>query len=298
MAFSPTLGNDASVTPRRLATVLLSTGLTLTGGASAVAASTPCPPSKYRSSRTLIIAHASGNYFGPPNTVEMMKAAIAAGADILDTDVLRTKDGVLVAAHDDVVRVNKTATMSISKSTFADLEKVDLGETWSGPSGTYPLAGKHVKVPSLETVLTTFPRYRVGIEFKTDGDEGAMCTLLRKLKRTDTVFVSSGGDGPVNRFKSLCPEAVTTVTDAMESEYLNAQATGAAWCAPVAIGQPPLGFRDFHLTKEDVTWDHAHGLADYTWVADTKASVRAVGALGVDAVYTGRADLAKAILKR
>ena len=279
-----------------LATALVSTVLTLTVSGSAVAAT--CPPSKYRSARTLIIAHASGSYFGPPNTIEMMKAAIAAGADILDTDVLSTKDGVLVAAHDDVVRVSKTATVSISKTTFKDLEKVDVGETWAGPSGTYPLAGKHVKVPSLESVLTTFPHYRVGIELKADGDEATLCTLLRKHKRTDTVFVSSNGDGPVNRFRSLCPEAVTTVTDAMEAEYQSAHASGVAWCASVAIGQPPLGFRDFHLTKEDVAWDHAHGLADYTWVADSKASLQTVAALGVDAVYTGRAALAKAILKR
>ena len=77
---------------------------TLVGSCGNDARSAPCPPSIYRSNSTLIIAHAGGDFFGPPNTIEMMRAAKAAGADILDADVRITKDGVLVAAHDDLVQ--------------------------------------------------------------------------------------------------------------------------------------------------------------------------------------------------
>ena len=152
-----------------------------------------------------------------------------------------------------------------------------------------------MRVPSLDDVLRTFPLDRVGIEFKTDGDEARLCTLLRARKRTRSVFVSSGGDGPVTRFKAICPEAVTTVTDAMEAQYLRAEATHAPWCAPVSIGQPPLAFRDFRLTKNDVDWDHDHGLADYAWTANTRPQLEVVAKLGVDAVYTDRPDIAKSV---
>ena len=261
-----------------------------------VASAAACPPSPYRSTRTLIIAHAGGSYFGPPNTVEMMRAARAAGADILDADVRATSDGILVAAHDDVVRPKVGDPVSIARTTYADLRRVDLGAIWAGPGHDYPLAGRHVRIPSIEDVLRTFPTLRVGLELKTTGDEGTTCTLVRKLGRTRTIFVSSGGDTAVNRFHTLCPEAVTTVTDKMEGEYLHAQATHAPWCAPVEIGQPPLVFRDFRLTKDDVDWDHDHGLADYTWTANTEVQLRFVAKLGVDAVYTDRADIARTIL--
>lgn len=272
--------------------------LAVVTGPSGVASASSCPPSKYRSNRTLIIAHAGGYYFGPPNTIEMMQAAKSAGADILDADVRVTKDGVLVAAHDDNVRAKSGATISIANSTYDELRRIDIGDTWAGPNHDFPLAGSHVLVPSIETVMRTFPRNRVGLEFKTDGAEAALCTLLRSMKRTGDVFVSSGGDGPVTRFKSICPESVTTVTDAMEAEYLRAESTHSPWCSPVGIGQPPLGFQDFHLTKANVDWDHDHGLADYTWTANSESALRAVARLGVDAVYTDRPDLARAIFKR
>ena len=78
-----------------------------------------------------------------------------------------------------------------------------------------------------------------------------------------------------------------------------ARQSGEAWCSPVPIGQPPLSRGStFRLTKESVEWNHAHGLAVFTWTADTEASLRFVATLGVDAVYTARADLAKRILNR
>ena len=227
----------------------------------------------------------------------MMRAAKDAGADILDADVRMTKDGVLVAAHDDVVKATSGRTISIARTTYAELRLIDLGDTWAGPARNYPLAGTHVSVPTIESVLEAFPGYQVGLELKVDGAEEAACSLLRSLKRTGDAFISSGGDGPVTRFKSVCPEAVTTVTDAMESEYLHAEATDSPWCAQVSIGQPPLVDRGVELTKENVQWDHDHGLADYTWTANTESALRAVARLGVDAVYTDRADLARAILK-
>ena len=270
---------------------------TLVGSCGNDARSAPCPPSIYRSNSTLIVAHAGGDFFGPPNTIEMMRAAKAAGADILDADVRITKDGVLVAAHDDLVQPASGPPVSIVNITYAELQHIDLGDTWTSPTGTHPLAGTHVSVPPIEDVMNAFPDRRFGLEFKVDGAEDAMCSLLRRLNRVGDAFVSSGGDGPVTRFKSVCPEAVTTVTDAMEAEYLHAEATGSPWCAPVGIGQPPLVDRGVALTKANVRWDHDHGLADYTYTANTEPELRAVARLGVDAVYTDRADLARAILK-
>ena len=265
---------------------------------SARAATTSCPPSPYLSARPLIIAHASGSYFGPPNTIEMMRAAIAAGADVVDADVRTTKDGVLVASHDDTIRVDATHTVSIAATTYAELSRVDLGNTWVGPRHDRPLAGRGVHVPTIDAILRAFPGRRVGLEFKTTGGEASMCTLLRTQHRTGDAFVSSAGDAAVDRFKPLCPEVTTTVTDAMVVEFQKAQATGGAWCAPVKIGQPPLASGTFRLTRADVSWDHAHGLADFTWTADDRTSLSAAAALGVDGVYTSRPDLARTIFRR
>ncbi len=252
-----------------------------------------CPPSPFRSARTLIIAHASGDWFGPQNSIEMMQRAKAAGADMLDLDVRVTSDGELVASHDDVVGKGK-AKRSISASTLAELKKIDLRETWTNNAKIKIASPVHI--PTVQEALTAFPKDRFGIEFKTTGGEQAMCTLLRKAKHTGSVYVSSAGDAPIDTFKPLCPEVVTTVTDAMVPLMQAAQQDGTAYCSPVPIGQPPLEQGDFKLTKAGVKWEHQHGLATYTWTADSTELLKYVATLGVDGVYTARPDLARKIL--
>jgi glycerophosphoryl diester phosphodiesterase len=199
---------------RAVATVAVVTGFAFGSMQVADAATASCPSSRYRSARTRIIAHASGNWFGPANTVEMLRAAKAAGADIVDIDVRVTKDGQLVASHDDVVKVGSTQR-SISRSTLAELRSLDLGDGWAGPKKDFPLRAGTVRIPTVSEVLAAFPTTLISMEFKVTGGERALCTLLRSNKRTGGVYIGSAGDAAVDAFAPLCPEVTTTVTDAM-----------------------------------------------------------------------------------
>ncbi len=251
---------------------------------SACTASSPntiagCVPSAFRSDRPVIIAHASGDWFGPANSIEMMGGSLAAGAEVLDLDIRMSADGILVASHDDGI-----GETSIVDSTWQELQTLDLRDAWSNPK---QLAYKNpVRIPTVESVFAAFPDKRFSLEFKVTGGEQQLCDLLRETKRTQSVYVSSAGDAAIDNFKPLCPEVVTTVTDAMVPIMQAAQRLGQDWCAPVPIGQPPLNQGDFTLTKEAVDWEHAHGLAVYTWTADDEESLRLVKSLGVDGVYT------------
>jgi glycerophosphoryl diester phosphodiesterase len=267
----------------------LATLVALIDDASVKAAPT-CPPSRWRSERTLVIAHASGDHFGPPNTVEMLRAARTAGADYVDADVRVTRDGVLVAAHDDVISDGKVK-LSISTTSFRDLRKIDLRTTWKRPRNVAGFS-QPVRIPSIAELLAAFPSVPVSLEFKVTGGEQSLCDLLRRTQRTTTAYVGSAGDAAVDTFKVLCPEVTTTVTDAMVPIMQRVRESGEAWCAPVPIGQPPLRIG---LTREYVRWNHDHGLAVFTWTADDQATLREVAGLGVDAVYTERPDLAKTI---
>ncbi|HXV22763.1 MAG TPA: glycerophosphodiester phosphodiesterase family protein, partial [Alphaproteobacteria bacterium] len=50
--------------------------------------------------KPLIVAHRGGAALAPENTVAAFRAAAAAGADAIETDVRRTRDGALVCLHD------------------------------------------------------------------------------------------------------------------------------------------------------------------------------------------------------
>ncbi len=255
-----------------------------------------CPPSPFRTAKPLVIAHASSTYFGPANTITMMRAAVKAGADVVDVDVRVSADGVLVASHDDDLRAQTGKPGSLRKMTLTQLRKLDIGSSWPGPHGDHPLRGKGITISTVEEILNAFPTRRVSLEFKTIGGERSMCTLLRRLHRTSDVYIGSAGDTPVDRFKPMCPEVVTTVTDAMVIEMQRAHTTGGAWCSSSPIGQPPftVGKRAV-VTRESVDWDHRHGMAVYTWTLDDPKQLAMAAEAGVDGVYTGRADVARAV---
>jgi glycerophosphoryl diester phosphodiesterase len=254
-----------------------------------------CPASPFRSSPPVVIAHASGSHFGPPNTIEMMLASFAAGADVIDADVRMTADGILVAAHDDVVTVG-LSRRSISRSTLADLRTLDLGDSWPGPDHRYRLRGAGVRIPTVADVLRAFPRQRLSIELKVGGTGRALCEVLRANGRTRDVYVGSAGDAGVDEVERHCPEVVTTVTDAIVVEMRRARETGAAWCSPAPIGQPSLRRGDRRLDAVRVRWSHDHGMAVYTWTADDTPTLRHAISLGVDGIYTARPDLARRLL--
>jgi glycerophosphoryl diester phosphodiesterase len=255
-----------------------------------------CPSNRYRSTPPLVIAHASSGYFGPPNTIEMLRAAVRAGADVVDADVRLSADGVLVAAHDDELGGASNGEGSLRAHTFAALRQLDFGWAWKNPQGKLSLRGKGVKIPSIEEVLKAFPNRRVSLEFKVTGGEATLCNLVRRLGRTKDVYISSAGDEAIDTFKPICPEVATTVTDAMVPLLRAAQASGKDWCAPAHIGQPPFSRgKNTFITKTSVDWNHAHGLAVYTWTLDSEEDLRVALNAGVDAVYTGRADLARKI---
>jgi glycerophosphoryl diester phosphodiesterase len=263
-------------------------------------ASATCTPSSFVRSKPLVIAHASSTYFGPGNTLAAMRSALKAGADALDADIRMTAEGVLVAAHDDALKATTGVNASVSKLTFTELRKLDVAKTWKNPKGKYALRGKGVTIPTIEEILRAFPERRMSLEFKVTGGEQTLCDLLRKLKRTDDVWVGSAGDAAVDRFKPLCPEVVTTVTDAMVPIMQAARASNNSdWCATVPIGQPPF-YRSggSWLTKESVKWSHDHGLATFTWTVDDPDDLALVKRVGADGVYTGRPDLARKIFDR
>ena len=258
-----------------------------------------CPVSRFRNTKPLVIAHASSTFFGPANTLVMMRAAVAAGADVVDADIRTTSDGVLVASHDDDLRIATDTAGTIHDTTIAHLRSLDAARTWPGPHYDFPLRGRGVTIPTVEEILVSFPHRRISLEFKATGGERNLCALLRRLHRTKDVYVGSAGDAAVDTFQPICPEVATTVTDALVETMNDARAKSLPWCSPSPLGQPPfvIGARKI-VTSESVRWEHEHGMAVYTWTLDDAARLNAAAEAGVDGVYTGRADLARAIFDR
>ncbi|MFI3263110.1 MAG: glycerophosphodiester phosphodiesterase family protein [Rikenellaceae bacterium] len=74
----------------------------------------------------LVIAHRGEWRYAPENSVAAIERSIELGADIIEIDVQKTSDGVLVLMHDNTINRTTTGKGAISDYTYADLQALSL----------------------------------------------------------------------------------------------------------------------------------------------------------------------------
>lgn len=123
----------------------------------------------------LVIAHRGASAFAQENTLQAFDLAFKFGATWLETDVQRTKDGVLVLYHDYVLKNGK----KIKDSTFEYLKKYN--------------------VPQLTDLLKITPKnFTLNLEIKNDDNiyPGIEKQILAEIKQAknikkEQIFISS-----------------------------------------------------------------------------------------------------------
>lgn len=120
--------------------------------------------------RNIVIAHRGTTYWAPEETEAAMRWARNIGADYLELDLQRTKDGVLIALHD--VNLRRTTNVEevfperadepVSEFTLEELRQLDAG-TWFNkayPDRARPeFAGQDIL--TLEDVVRIAEGYRI-----------------------------------------------------------------------------------------------------------------------------------------
>ena len=134
----------------------------------------------------------------PENSLVAIQACIDAKVDIVELDIMRTKDGVYVLCHDDTIKRTTTYTGSkkISDMTYEDVLKYPLLQYTGGSASTYYDAnGKTVKIPTLEDALKLCKdKCMINLD-KFDGqwdNRMEIYELVRKNGCLDNVMFKSG----------------------------------------------------------------------------------------------------------
>src|SRR5688500_7507276 len=166
--------------------------------------------------RRLILGHRGAAAHAPENTLPSFRLAERAGADALELDVHLSADGVPVVIHDPSLLRTTGRDLRVAAESFSRLQDADAGSRFTRDGGrTFPWRGRGIQVPSLEEVLTAFPKMPLLIELKVRGAGEAVRRVLWRAGALNRSLLVSFDHRAITSFRDG-----TTVTGAGQSEMV------------------------------------------------------------------------------
>lgn len=242
----------------------------------------------------LAFAHRGGAYHpeieGLENTLTAFRHAVALGYDYLETDVHTTRDGVLLAFHDDVLDRVTDRVGPVGRLDLADIREARIG-------------GRE-QVPTLLELVEAFPGVSFNVDIKSDGAVDVLAAFVAEHDLWDRMLVGSFSPSRIARFRRLTAGRVPTAAQPWEIVAFRLAPTAgvARWVAD-RVGSGFDAFQVPHrrkglrvVTPGFVRRAHAAGKPVHVWTIDDPEEMVELLDRGVDGLFTDRTDLLKDVL--
>jgi len=223
----------------RLFTVMFVAGLAGMGYANPAAQGRPS------SEDIEVVVHRGANFLAPENTLPSARAALKYGAEWIELDVRKSKDGVLYNLHDETLDRTTDGHGPIHLVTSSEIERLDAG-SWFGP------AFRGLKVPRIETMLDSLKgKANVFFDVKKGTPVADLVKLVRAKGFEKNSFFWFADAKMVPEFVKLAPEMKIKV-NASDIEGIK---KWQAVCRPSYVEIEPE-----NITKELVNYCHKNGI--------------------------------------
>ena len=253
----------------------------------------PCPH---------IIAHQGSSLELPPNTLKAFQLAIDQGADIIELDIWRSKDGIWVVVHDKNLERITGVEKNITELTFQEIQSLDVGYNFTNSSGNYSYRNKNYRIPSLEQVFKMFNNEKINIEIKGDNTLGLsdLVDLVIKYQMERKLLVVSSSYRVIKKFRKITNYEIATAAskpDIMKMIYLG-KIPGFkfhfdAFQLPFYSEKVKnLGF----LNKDWINSMQTKGLEVHYWTIDNVEDIKNAVTMGVNGIITNKPKTAYDVL--
>lgn len=235
----------------------------------------------------MIIAHRGYRTKYPENTLAAFQAAIDIGVQMIELDVVLTKDRHVVVTHDQTLERTTDGKGLVKDATLDELKKLDAG-SWFDPR----FAGE--KIPTLEEVFKLVDnRVWLNVEIKwhayeahgpLDAIENQVVELLRQHNRDSSVLISSFKPDILQNIAAMegSPLLALLYKSPGYGDHLElCREIGAFSWHPECVG----------LEKEHVEVTQKEGIKVFPYNVDSLEDFHKVIQWGVDGVITSNPPL-------
>lgn len=249
----------------------------------------------FNAARPTIFGHKGSGGDAPENTFPSFDKAIKDGADVLETDLRLTKDGVVVIMHDAFLEGTTNGTGWVRDYTLEELKKLDAAYNFSTDGGkTFPLRGTGITIPTLDELFARYPGVKINLDMKTRNPAivGKVLDLIEKHSRADITMAGSFHYPNARRIRHQAKKRGLAIK-AYAAKPEVAAAVGAtklhnpfhtnkfdAFDIPVTNGKVTI------ITEEFVKRAHANGRKVAAWTINDPAEMKRLLEMGIDGIIT------------
>ena len=247
----------------------------------------------YLARTPVALAHRGGALYEPnlgiENTMTAFRNAVDLGYTHIETDVHATRDGRLVAFHDD--RLDRVSDLQgrIRSMDWDELRWARVGH------------GEHV--PLLSEVIDTFPEIKLNIDLKALRTAELLWELIEQRGLHDSVCVGSFFQREITTFRKVSAGRVATAAAQAGTVLMRfgPRALSRLLRSPADVFQVPptylLGRREVTVvTRKLVDGAHHFGKQVHVWTVDDPDEMHRLLDLGVDGLVSDRIDVLKDVL--
>ncbi len=218
-------------------------------------------------------AHRGSSAYYPENTMEAFEAGLAMGANGIETDVQKTKDGVLVLFHDKTLERLTGERGEISDYTYKEISEFSV-----------KLGDKQGRIPTLDEFLTRFASEEImlAIELKADGIESDVLELIGKHEAQQRTIITSF---ELNRLRKI-----RELDSKFHIGYLTNDISDETIRELINIGVDELCPAASDITSERVAAWHRIGFNVRAWGVKNEEMMRTVYDAGADGMTVNFPD--------
>jgi glycerophosphoryl diester phosphodiesterase len=229
-----------------------------------------------------VTAHRGNSGEFPENTMPAFQSGVDVGADWIELDILRTKDGQLVVIHDETTQRVGDKNLVVSASTYDELAAVDVATDFRRRTGKTLAECPPQRIPLLKDVLKLVMkqrRTRVSIQPKMNCVADAVA-LIEKLKAKPWVGFNDGNLGYMTEVKHLAP-GIRVFWDRGKDTNIDEDIRIAK-----KHGFESLVLHHEGITPEKIAKIKAAGFEVGAWTVNDQVTMKRLLDTGVERLYT------------